>query len=327
MAIAVPFLMTATGASAAIAGAIGISGITAGVVSTVTSLVFQVSGINDKINKAASKVFGEDLVGFANIAGAVYGAVNGGFDIGKAGEAGAGAVSSIDPSSANYVSAADAASDAFSAANSAAGGSLVSDGMGGIFNAPGTAGATIDALSRDGLSNANPYTPDGGFNLEEMAGGKGVNLLDMDTPLNTDMKVFEEAASGATRTQGATGQVSAAPDASASKYSLASTPNAAAQTAAGANATSSGLGVRPSPNSGLGVRIPANALTPPASGNVFTRMLGGLSEKERLGLLQGAGQAVTGYMTSREAAKKSAAEMAWAKERYYNSAPSVRVVG
>ncbi len=317
MAIAVPFLMTATGASAAIAGAIGISGITAGVVSTVTSLVFQVSGINDKINKAASKVFGEDLVGFANIAGAVYGAVNGGFDIGKAGEVGAGAVSSIDPSSANYVSAADAASDAFSAANSAAGGSLVSDGMGGIFNAPGTAGATIDALSRDGLSNANPYTPDGGFNLEEMAGGKGVNLLDMDTPLNTDMKVFEEAASGATRTQGATGQVSAAPDASASKYSLASTPNAAAQTAAGANATSSGLGVRLSPN----------ALTPPASGNVFTRMLGGLSEKERLGLLQGAGQAVTGYMTSREAAKKSAAEMAWAKERYYNSAPSVRVVG
>lgn len=317
MAIAVPFLMTATGASASIAGAIGISGITAGVVSTVTSLVFQVSGVNDKINKAASKVFGEDLVKFANIAGAVYGAVNGGFDIGKAGEAGAGAVSSIDPSSANYVSAADAASDAFSAANSAAGGSLVSDGMGGIFNAPGTEGATIDALSRDGLSNANPYTPDGGFNLEEMAGGKGVNLLDMDTPLNTDMKVFEEAASGATRTQGATGQVSAAPDASASKYSLASTPNAAAQTAAGENATSSGLGVRLSPN----------ALTPQASGNVFTRMLGGLSEKERLGLLQGAGQAVTGYMTSREAAKKSAAEMAWAKERYYNSAPSVRVVG
>lgn len=313
MAIAVPFLMSATGASAAIAGAIGISGITAGVVSTVTSLVFQVSGINDKINKAASKVFGEDLVKFANIAGAVYGAVNGGFDIGKAGEAGAGAASSIDPSSANYVSAADAA-------NSAAGGSLVSDGMGGISNAPGTAGATIDALSRDGLSNANPYTPDGGFNLEEMAGGKGVNLLDMDTPLNTDMKVFEEAASGATRTQGATGQVSAAPDASASKYSLASTPNAAAQTAAGANATSSGLGVRPSPNA-------LTPLTPPASGNVFTRMLGGLSEKERLGLLQGAGQAVTGYMTSREAAKKSAAEMAWAKDRYYNSAPSVRVVG
>ena len=64
--------MSATGASAAIAGAIGVSGITAGVVSTVASVAFQVTGVKDKINKAASKVFGEDLVGFANIAGAVY---------------------------------------------------------------------------------------------------------------------------------------------------------------------------------------------------------------------------------------------------------------
>lgn len=312
MAIAVPFLMSATGASAAISGAIGISGITAGVVSTVTSLVFQVSGVNDKINKAASKVFGEDLVGFANIAGAVYGAVNGGFDIGKAGEVGAGAVAATDPSSLNAVNGMDAASDAFAAA-----GGVASDGFSAI--AGGVSKAALDGTNAFGANSAQ-----NSFNLAEQAGltdavaqGDGVDMLNPTKPLNTDMKVFDGAESTATRTQGATGQLSAAPDASASKYSLASTPNATAQTAAGANAA----------GPGLGVRIPANALTPQASGNVFTRMLGGLSEKERLGLLQGAGQAVTGYMTSREAAKKSAAEMAWAKDRYYNSAPSVRVVG
>lgn len=312
MAIAVPFLMSATGASAAIGAAVGVS---ATMVSTVASIAFQVTGINDKINKAASKVFGEDLVKFANIAGAVYGAVNGGFDIGKGADAAGGAASAIDASSAGAINGMDAASDAFSAANSAAGGSLVSDGMGGIFNAPGTAGATIDALSRDGLSNANPYTPDGGFNLEELAGGKGVNVMQPETPLGTDMKAAVDAP--VTRAEGAAAQVSAAPDAAANKYAISTAPNASALNAAGQSAA----------GSGLGVRLPNNALAPQASGNVFTRMLGGLSEKERLGLLQGAGSALTSAMQSRDAAKQRQAELDWQKSRYYNSAPSLRVVG
>lgn len=323
MAIVVPFLMSSTavgsaiGLTGSIAGAIGgaLGGVSAAVVSTVASVAFQVTGVNDKINKAASKVFGEDLVGFANIAGAVYGAVNGGFDIGKGADAAGGAASAIDASSAGAINGMDAASDAFSAANSAAGGSLVSDGMGGIFNAPGTAGATIDALSRNGLSNANPYTPDGGFNLEELAGGKGVNVMQPETPLGTDMKAAVDAP--VTRAEGAAAQVSAAPDAAANKYAVSTAPNASALNAAGQSAA----------GSGLGVRLPNNALAPQESGNVVSRLFGDMSEKTKLGMLQGVGQALTGAMASKDAAKQRKAQMDWEKERYYNSTPSLRVVG
>lgn len=67
MAMAIPFILAAAEVSAtAIA---------------ITSVAFAVTGINDKINKAASNVFGEDLVKVGNIAGMVYGAWNGGFDL------------------------------------------------------------------------------------------------------------------------------------------------------------------------------------------------------------------------------------------------------
>jgi hypothetical protein len=48
-------------------------------VSTIATVAFQVAGINEKINKAAASVFGEDLVKIGNIFGAVYGAFGGGF--------------------------------------------------------------------------------------------------------------------------------------------------------------------------------------------------------------------------------------------------------
>lgn len=71
MAIAVPYLLTALTAASATTVAL-------------VSVAFAVTGINDKINKAAASVFGEDLVKVANIVGAAYGAWNGGFDIGGA---------------------------------------------------------------------------------------------------------------------------------------------------------------------------------------------------------------------------------------------------
>lgn len=78
MAIVVPLLIGSTGIGAAAAAAIGIS---AGTLATVAGIAFQVTGINDKINKAASKVFGEDLVNVANIFGTVYSAATGSWDI------------------------------------------------------------------------------------------------------------------------------------------------------------------------------------------------------------------------------------------------------
>ena len=78
MAIIVPILVS-YGATV-----MGVAATTATMMATAASVVFQVSGLNNKINKAASKVFGEDLVMIANVAGAVYGAVNGGFGGGGA---------------------------------------------------------------------------------------------------------------------------------------------------------------------------------------------------------------------------------------------------
>lgn len=65
MAVAVPLIMGAMGASAtAIA---------------ITTVAFAVTGISAKINKAAASVFGEDLVQIGNIFGAAYGAFSGAF--------------------------------------------------------------------------------------------------------------------------------------------------------------------------------------------------------------------------------------------------------
>ena len=301
MAIAIPFLMSATGASAAIGAAVGIS---ATMVGTIASVVFQVTGINDKINKAASKVFGEDLVKFANIAGAGYAMFNGGFDIGGA-DAG-GAASAIDPSSAGAINGMDAASDAFSAANSAAGGGLVSDGFGGIYNAPGTAGNVIDTLSRNGLSGAKQYVPDGGMNNVEMGAAPdasaGTDLINPGKPLGVDSKVTATAPSA---TEGL--QQAAAPqpgaagvDAAGNKYSLVSQGNASA----------------PVSSSGLGVRPPAS-LQPPAptgfgakAGSFFDKLM---ANEKAMGLaIQGLGQG----LTAAQANKAQQEALDWQKKRY-----------
>ena len=293
--------MAASGASAAIGAAVGIS---ATMVTTITSVAFQVTGINNKINKAASKVFGEDLVKFANIAGAGYAMFNGGFDIGGA-DAG-GAASAIDPSSAGAVNGMDAASDAFSAANSAAGGGLASDGFGGIYNAPGTAGNVLDTLSSNGLSGAKQYVPDGGMNSVEMGiapdASAGTDLINPGKPLGVDSKVTATAPSA---TEGL--QQAAAPqpgaagvDAAGNKYSLVSQGNASA----------------PVSSSGLGVRPPAS-LQPPApagfgakAGSFFDRLL---NNEKAMGLaIQGLGQG----LTAAQANKAQQEALDWQKKRY-----------
>ena len=119
--------------------------------------------------------------------------------------------------------------------------------------------------------------------------------------------------------QGFKADASAA-DATASKYALR--PGATAQSAAGQSAAGS---IR-APG-GLGVTAPANALSGTNSGNVFTRMFGDMSEKTKLGLLQGVAGGVDSAMKAKAAKKQQDEQMAWIKERYYNSAPSIRVVG
>ena len=107
MAVIIPILIASTATGAAAAAAIGLS---AGMLATLTTVAFAVTGINEKINKAAGNVFGEDLVKVVNLAGMAYGAYNGGFDIGGGGAA---------ASAADYVNGADLASDMAVATNGA----------------------------------------------------------------------------------------------------------------------------------------------------------------------------------------------------------------
>lgn len=73
MAIAIPILLMATEVGAGIAAAVGAAiGVGATTVAIGTGLVLSATGISAKIDKAASKVFGKDLVNFANIAGSIY---------------------------------------------------------------------------------------------------------------------------------------------------------------------------------------------------------------------------------------------------------------
>lgn len=307
MAIAIPFLMSATGASAAIGAAVGLS---ATMVGTIASVVFQVTGVNDKINKAASKVFGDDLVKFANIAGAGYAMFNGGFDIGGAADAG-GAAASIDPSSAGSVNGLDAADNAFSAANSAAGGGLASDGFGGIYNAPGTAGNVIDTLSSNGLSGAKQYVPDGGMNSVEMGmapdASAGTDLINPGKPLGVDSKITASASQATDGLQqaaapqpGAAGVDAAGANAASNKYSLAPQGNASAPV------SSSGLGVRP-PSS---LQPPAPAGFGAKAGSFFDKLL---NNEKAMGLaIQGLGQG----LTAAQANKAQQEALDWQKKRY-----------
>jgi hypothetical protein len=109
MAVAIPILIAATAAGATAAAAIGIS---ATALAIGTGLVLQVTGVNDKINKAASKVFGEKLVSVANIAGSIFlGATAAGL-IGGAAEAAGGALAGAGAAVPEGVSAGLEAADA-----------------------------------------------------------------------------------------------------------------------------------------------------------------------------------------------------------------------
>lgn len=232
MAIIVPIIMGVTGASTAIAGALTVAlgtTVSATMVTAVTSLAFQVTGMNNKINKAASKVFGEDLVMVANVVGAVYGAVNGGFELGSAAE---------NASSAMSVNGSDLASDVFSAQNAAdiaAGGAgLASDGLGGIYGGANALTDPSSALSVNGMDSASDT-----FNLANKAAGgglasdgvgisttapdasSGVNLLDGGQELGVDTKALVDATKTAAEapSTGAATQSAAANDAAAVKAS------------------------------------------------------------------------------------------------------------
>ena len=305
MAIVVPILLSYTGAAAAIGTAIGIS---ATAVSAIASVAFQVTGINSKINKAASKVFGEDLVMIANVAGAVYGAVNGGFG-GGGSEAGSVATAGEALSKAaldgTTAFGANSVADAFDLAGAAGG---VSDGL-------GLAGEALGKASLDGTNAFGANSVADGFNLSEMAQAapdvaKGVNLLDGSQDLGIDTKASANAPATNSAQTGA-----AAPNAAA-QTAAAPTTAPAAPDASSANAASLRAAAKTAAQSAVDTAAKSAVSTKPAS--FFDKLLS--NDKAMGAVVQGVGGALSSAAQSKT--QKEALDFA---KRKYHSTSGVRV--
>lgn len=303
MAIVVPILLSYTGAAAGIAGAVGLTAAVGAaaattIVSTAISVAFQVSGINNKINKAASKVFGEDLVMIANVAGAVYGAVNGGFDFGESAggltEAG-GALSTKAMLDGTDAFGLNSMKDAFPLA----------DGIGTASLATGDFSGTTDAWGN------STYRPGDMNSVELNAVGpaKGVNLANTSQPLGTDAKDLVETAKIAENT-GAARDITPAP---------APAGPSATETNASAPKASSGQQLKASDIS-KAVEPPkttSTAITKP--GSFFDKLL---SNDRAVGeVIKGVGTGIVGAAQSKAEKDK----LAWQKQRYTQT-PTTRVL-
>lgn len=266
MAIAVPLLLANTAAGAAIAGAVGVS---VGTLAVATSVVFQVTGVNDKINKAASKVFGEDLVKVANIAGAAYGAFNGGFSLDPAkeflgiGEA-AGSTGGVVDSLAS-LEAAPQITDASWMADGAANTAAITEAAAGVQP------SVFDKLD---FSQSNPVD----------AGQSGTDLF-TSQPAGVDARVQVSNESLVSSPAQETIAVDRNSLADAAKPKATSN-TATGLRAAGSDATSSGLGLKP----------PTDALAKQPS--VFDKVFGKVGDKTIAGLIQGA---AAGYGNAQQA--------------------------
>jgi hypothetical protein len=302
MAIVVPILLSYTGAAAAIGTAIGIS---ATAVTAIASVAFQVTGINNKINKAASKVFGEDLVMFANIAGAVYGAVNGGFGGGGGAESAAGLT---EAGGALSTKAMLDGTTAFGA-NSAAGAFDLADGMSALTT--GDFSGTTDALGNSTYSPGDMNSVE----LNSIGPAKGVNLMDSAQSVWTDTKAIAEA----TTTSSAAQTGATAPDAAGAKASATQTvvsrPDATAVNAAADQPLKAGditKGVQ-------APTAPAGSTTTPKTGSFFDKLL---SNDKAVGeVIKGVGTGIVGAAQSKAEKDK----LAWQKQRYTQT-PTTRVL-
>ena len=264
MAIVVPFI-----ASAGL-GAIGITGVAATIASVATSVVFQVSGINDKINKAASKVFGEDLVNVANIAGAVYGAWNGGFSLDPAKE-----FLGMGEAAGGLSGAADAAA-AMNVPTGLESGAAFESHMTGLGQTP------TNVFGNIGISEGATPQPVAGT----PTASEGINALNGKAP-GVDMKAAADAVTP-TKVQ------------PVSKYDLVPN-NAAGSSAAASNAASANATGINATASGIGIQAPPGALTPQPS--VFDKLLSKVGDKTIAGVIQGGATAAGNYMTAQDRLK------------------------
>ena len=223
MAIVVPLLIGSTGIGAAAAAAIGIS---AGTLATVAGIAFQVTGINDKINKAASKVFGEDLVNVANIFGTVYSAATGSWDIsdevnGIFGGGAEGVATTVDDLY-KPTTLTPEAWDAAGVANMEAATAAAAD-----MTAAGTTGAGMEQNLFGPKAPADPAVTDvNGYDMNT-----GTSNSASSVGADTKEAAFSQSKQAASTTQTATGPQDATSAVAAQAQSV---PNAAAPSATSA---------------------------------------------------------------------------------------------
>lgn len=282
MAVAVPLLLANTAAGAAIAGAIGV---TVGTLATVTSIAFQVTGINDKINKAASKVFGEDLVQVANLAGMAYAGFNGGWQ--SEGLSGVLGGAEVAAGGADVASVADKAFEADWASS-------------GAMEVP--SGAISPGNVFDKIKPQASTTASNGLDLRNGGSILGDGQLSMADNSTRTLEMAEAAAPTATVEP-------------VSKYAIA--PNAAGTSAAAR--TSTGLNAADSnATSGLGLKASGDALAPQKG--FFERLIANAGDKTIAGLVQGAAQGYSAAQASKTAEQRAAEE-----QRRYYSTPTFKV--
>lgn len=299
MAIAVPFLIANTAMGVAAATAIGVS---VGTLATVTAVAFQVTGVNDKINKVAGKVFGEDLVNVANLAGMVYGAVNGGFAIDGVGPNTAATTGGL----GIKAPVPDASASQYSLAG--AGEAVPPASTGSVFDKLGVSAesATVTPIEAPDLSGVKPLEP-----LQPTATASntvGKNML-TNAPSGVDpQRSLAQMAADASAVPTPEPTAAAAPNAAASKATLSpgqSLAKLAANDATAANAASSAAstadaGVQSWFKKNLGVNLG--------------------SEKATLGMIQGA----AGVYDSNNK-RKAAIEAAQAQRRHIYAGPTFRL--
>lgn len=280
MAIAIPILMAATGAGAAIGAAVGIS---ATMATMITSVAFSVTGISSKIDKAAASVFGDDLVKVADIFGAAYGAFTGGtFGFDGAGEAAGGLTELGEAGGYGYTQGTEEALQFGSLADRAG-------------DAAGMDGSIMgdQSLSELGDAGGYGYAPNADSNVVEALNPSETAPTSQGGPIE-QTRLTGRPASLIQGTGAASAQASTADAAGA---------NAAGVQAAGANAAGA--------NAAANVQAPGAA--PPASQGFFGRLGGMVLDKNgqltnaggRLvgGLVQGVG---SGYAAATKAKQEQA---------------------
>lgn len=293
MAVVVPLLIGSTGIGASLAaGASALLGtaVSASALATVAGIAFQVTGINDKINKAASKVFGEDLVNVANIFGTVYSAATGSWDIsdevgGMFGGGAEGVVNSVDDlykpttlteSAWNAAGAADAAAmdtamAGFNGADVATGATIETPDL---FGPPATEGPAVTDVNGYDLNTGSTSAPNSvGTDTKATAFGKSTQTTPTQAPAQP---------------QGAT-----APTATQAQQ----VPSATAPNAAGA------------------VKAPG-ATNAPQSGSFFDKLLNNKSSSQMVtGLVSGLAKGYSSGQAEKMAESRFNAELARLKNR------------